>query len=410
MLALALILIVALATLLLYVVLQNYLLKRELEQADVGASQLDLLQRQTLALQKKLARQQFTGRLIRELPLLVEQLHNRVQARRIPEMLLQVLVRSFEPRQAVVLLRRGSADSEPDRRSQLVVTAIHPQGLVKPGTRIQMGQGELGYVAEAQLTMSREDFDRYASFAAQQIRTENLPGFEPTLAAPMVFGDETVGVVALSGSPYEGGNTKRSLRLIAQIGAVAFHNVTAYGKMKLTANVDGLTRIYNKRHLLGALGEQIYQAEQDLSTLSVFLFDIDNFKNYNDVNGHIAGDELLKELAGLVKDNVRDENIFGRFGGEEFLVILLGTSTREAMLAAENIRSLIAGHNFPFAARQPLGVLSISGGVATYPSDAQDSVSLLRTADEALYAAKDKGRNRVLPSQKKYICEGRVPV
>ena len=341
-----------------------------------------------------------------------EQLHSRVKARRIPGILLQVVIRTLEPRQAVVLLRRCSAESEPERAGRLTVAAVHPTtSFIKPGSQINIGEGDLGFVAEVQLTMSREDFERETSLSRQKIDGKAMPGFKPDLAAPMVFDEKTVGVIAISGSPYQGSVTKKAMWLIAQIGAVAMHNVTAYRQMKITADMDGLTRIYNKRHLVGALGERIYQAQKQLTNLSVFLFDIDHFKNYNDVNGHVAGDKLLKELAGLVKDNVREESIFGRFGGEEFLVILPGSSNTEALRVAEKLRTLIAQHDFDFsfAAKQPLGVLSISGGVATYPGDALDSTSLLKTADEALYAAKHQGRNRVLPPQNKYICESRPP-
>ena len=88
----------------------------------------------------------------------------------------------------------------------------------------------------------------------------------------------------------------------------------------------------------------------------MFLFDIDNFKNYNDTNGHLAGDKLLQELAGLVNDAVRKDDIFGRFGGEEFLLVLPHTNATQGMAAAEKIRSLLANHPFPFAEKQPLGL------------------------------------------------------
>ena len=388
--------------------LNRYIGLRGQLQAELQAahSEIDTLARQKADLLQGLERKEFLSRFVRELPLLTEQLHSRVSSRRIPGILLQVVIRSLEPRQALVLLRRRSAQSEPGRTGRLTTAAVHPtDSSIKPGLEVNIGEGELGFVAEAQLTMSREDFERETSLARPRIKGSNLPGFKPDLAAPMVFDETTLGVIAISGSPYQGSDAKKAMWLMAQIGAVALHNVDAYSQMKYTADVDGLTRIYNKRHLLGALGEQLYQAEKNLSNFSVFLFDIDNFKNYNDLNGHVAGDRLLKELAGLVKENIREESIFGRFGGEEFLLLLPGSPTPEALAVAEKMRSLIAEHDFAFAARQPLGVLSISGGVATYPTDAMDSTSLLRTADEALYAAKHLGRNRVLPAQKKYMCE-----
>jgi diguanylate cyclase (GGDEF)-like protein len=133
--------------------------------------------------------------------------------------------------------------------------------------------------------------------------------------------------------------------------------------------------------------------------LSVFLFDIDNFKNYNDSNGHLAGDKLLQELAGLVNDAVRKDDIFGRFGGEEFLLIMPHTNAYQALQAAEKIRGRLASHRFAFAERQPLKLVSISGGVAEYPLHGLDAAGLLHAADEALYDAKRSGRNRVLPAR-----------
>jgi diguanylate cyclase (GGDEF)-like protein len=131
----------------------------------------------------------------------------------------------------------------------------------------------------------------------------------------------------------------------------------------------------------------------------VFLFDIDNFKSYNDSNGHLAGDKLLQELAGLVSDSVRRDDIFGRFGGEEFLLVLPHTNASQAGAAAEKIRSLLADHPFPFREKQPLGRISVSGGIAEYPHHGLDAAGLLHAADEALYEAKRAGRNKVFTAR-----------
>jgi diguanylate cyclase (GGDEF)-like protein len=178
--------------------------------------------------------------------------------------------------------------------------------------------------------------------------------------------------------------------------------------MKITAEMDGLTRIYNKKHLEQTLNELVYRAacaaydqraagqSQPTQVLSVFLFDIDNFKHYNDTNGHLAGDKLLQELTGQINESVRKDDVFGRFGGEEFLLILPHTNVTQATAAAEKIRNLIAGHPFPFGDKQPLGRISVSGGVAEYPLHGLDAPGLLHAADEALYEAKRSGRNRVV--------------
>jgi diguanylate cyclase (GGDEF)-like protein len=177
--------------------------------------------------------------------------------------------------------------------------------------------------------------------------------------------------------------------------------------MRMSAEMDALTQTFNKRHMEQTLDDMIYRTacatydrrgrgdQGPAPRLSVVLFDIDHFKHYNDTNGHLAGDKLLFELARCVHGNIRKDEILGRFGGEEFLMILPGASLDDAVAVAEKIRTAIAGHPFPYAERQPLGVMSVSGGVAEYPQHGMDAASLLQAADAALYAAKRSGRNRM---------------
>jgi predicted signal transduction protein with EAL and GGDEF domain len=119
----------------------------------------------------------------------------------------------------------------------------------------------------------------------------------------------------------------------------------------------------------------------------------------------------LRRLARLVQGNVRQESLFGRFGGEEFLLVLPDADKTRGVAAAENLRQLIAEHRFEFGAHQPLGHISISGGVAACPEDGTDSNLLLRAADEALYAAKHSGRDRVKGYEARYLSgEAQEPV
>ena len=126
------------------------------------------------------------------------------------------------------------------------------------------------------------------------------------------------------------------------------------------------------------LGELILSAERDHDPLSVFLFDLDHFKHYNDANGHLAGDALLRDLTRLVKQHIRRDDVFGRFGGEEFVLALPHTAQSQALAVADKVRAVIAAHPFPYASAQPLGRVSVSGGVAEFPVDGKDSAALLR--------------------------------
>jgi diguanylate cyclase (GGDEF)-like protein len=320
--------------------------------------------------------------------------------------LLKIVSRVLKPRQAVVLLRRHKSESDPGRASRLIVAAASPaDGSVRAGHVVAFGEGAIGLVAQSQRAMDRRDFEAHWLHAGGA-RQGDLPGFDVDLAAPMVMGQETVGVLAVSGAPSNSSEAKDVLRLIAQVGALATHYVSAYTQVKVTADLDGLTGVYNKRQVTEVLAESLLRAHQQTGTLAVFLFDVDNFKHYNDTNGHAAGDQVLKQLARLVEDNVRKENTFGRFGGEEFLLVLPDTSPEQALIVAEKVRYLIAHHPFPFGEKQPLGSVTISGGIAAYPAHGLDSRALLEAADIGLYEAKRQGRNRVLSGRSRRLGSG----
>jgi len=378
-------------------------LSQATHRTDALERELALLRRAHLMLEQD---QQRLTHFLREFPLLTRDLHSEGQQRRIPNVLANVAMRSLHPGQAVVLLRRRPAENDPERANRLVVAAVTPEACpLKVGWEIAIGQGELGFAAETQRVMSRQDYDLDVGVARGRLRQQGLPGFEPDLVAPMIFEGETLGLIALSGCSRTSDDAKAALRLIAQTGAQAVHNAAAYNHMKTTADLDGLTGIFNKRQMTLTLAERLHEAEKSMRPLSIFLFDVDNFKNYNDLNGHVAGDQLLQMLARLVRENIRKTDIFGRFGGEEFLLVLPDTPLQRALTVAEKIRTAIATQELPGGARQPLRCVSVSGGVAQYPIDALDSARLLHAADCALYEAKRQGRNRVLRAACEYLSE-----
>jgi diguanylate cyclase (GGDEF)-like protein len=341
---------------------------------------------------------------VREFPHITNQLTNEADQRQIPRLLLYISLRCFNPWQAVVFLRRHRSETEPLRNQHLVVAAVARSGQgIELGQQIRFGQGLIGAAAETQRIFKNQKTERQASLVRDNSDPDKLLNFAADLVAPMVFRGETVGVIALSEMTQVSEAAIGTLRVICQMGALAVYNASAYGEMKTTAQLDGLTQLYNKSHITSILSEKICEAEERQTTLSVFMFDIDHFKNYNDTNGHDAGDKLLKELSKLIQENVRKDDYVGRFGGEEFLLVLPNTQKKQAGLAAENIRKRISNYPFAFANNQPLGFMSISGGVANYPKDGLDTMTLLRAADEALYQSKREGRNRTTLAEPRHV-------
>ena len=170
----------------------------------------------------------------------------------------------------------------------------------------------------------------------------------------------------------------------------------ANSRLAQLAVTDGLTGLYNHRHLHERLALEVERSARNGLPLSLLMIDVDHFKHYNDHHGHPAGDDVLRTVARLLTEGRRANDMVARYGGEEFSVILVDTAKFTAAKLAERIRDRVATHPFAFTERQPNGHLSISVGVASFPDDAADPDSLLKAADGALYAAKHAGRDCVV--------------
>lgn len=162
------------------------------------------------------------------------------------------------------------------------------------------------------------------------------------------------------------------------------------------STIDGLTETYNKRFFLDTLERELNRAQRYGRGVSLALFDIDHFKKINDRHGHLAGDYVLRELANLVNQNIRRQDILARYGGEEFAIILPEIDTPKAVLACEKLRSITESHPFVFGT-EPIPV-TISVGLYTFlrDHDTEATEAFIAKADSRLYAAKEAGRNCVV--------------
>jgi diguanylate cyclase (GGDEF)-like protein len=164
-------------------------------------------------------------------------------------------------------------------------------------------------------------------------------------------------------------------------------------KLERLANFDSLTELYNRRAILGKLRELIGLANRYKEDFSLSMLDIDHFKRVNDRYGHLTGDEVLEKIATLISRNVRDTDIVGRYGGEEFIIILPKTNLSSAWVVAERLRTIIEKTEMKYSAENVFAI-TVSQGLAGWERN-EDATSLISRADEALYKAKEKGRNRV---------------
>jgi diguanylate cyclase (GGDEF)-like protein len=165
--------------------------------------------------------------------------------------------------------------------------------------------------------------------------------------------------------------------------------------LKHLASRDGLTGLYNHRYFQEYLIFELYRSSQNKDTFSLLFLDLDYFKQYNDKNGHLKGDQLLQSFAGILKKSIQGTSFVARYGGEEFVLLLPSTSKTIACRVAEKIRRQVEAYPFKGRETQPQGKVTISIGISSFPDDGADRASLIQCADGAMYRAKKGGRNKV---------------
>ena len=333
------------------------------------------------------------------LPDVVRQLNSHMSQRNIPALLLSTVDQIFEPSHILVYSTRG--------KGELVLT--HAKGVsegVGTDRTIRFGEGRVGLVARHQMTMDRDDLQSDSLFLKIAHDRRDPFGVSLDLIAPMVHEGQTMGVICLAGVGRKQHDAKRMIKLVADLGSLAMSNSILFTRLENTANADSLTNLSTKRFLNLRLGALIHEAERAGAPLSAILFDIDHFKKFNDTYGHLAGDGILKTVASLLKSQLRGDDIAARYGGEEFVVVLPNTTKEDAARIAEKIRRAIEVHPFIVGGESTRPVtVTISGGVAAHLVDGTSSNEILGAADQALYLAKERGRNRIVQFRSRYLSD-----
>lgn len=175
---------------------------------------------------------------------------------------------------------------------------------------------------------------------------------------------------------------------------LALVDLIFFEKVQESAYKDELTGLFNYRYLKEHLPQELLRAERYRSMVSVMMFDIDDFKHYNDNHGHESGNQVLIQFAEILNDSVRGMDTVIRYGGEEFIILLPGTNKDGALVVYERIKKALKSTSIAHEENQPLGLFSASVGIATYPADAEDAGELIQNADNAMYVAKKSGKNQ----------------
>ena len=265
----------------------------------------------------------------------------------------------------------------------------------QPGERIPLEGTATELACRDRHAVYESDLKRQHSFWTWE--THWLQGIRSVVYLPLNVADHTIGSLILASrkpNAYSRSQIKLLEKVASQIAA-PIENAQLYARLEQKSRIDELTGLFNRRYFEERLKEELGRHSRYGDVFSLFMIDLDNFKAYNDVYGHPAGDILLGHIGRVMKSSVRSVDLAFRYGGDEFVVILPKTARDAAYVVAERVRSQIADE----MEKKAIAV-TCSIGLASYPSDGMLSGELVDVADTALYNAKRMGGNRIFLSSK----------
>jgi diguanylate cyclase (GGDEF)-like protein len=295
---------------------------------------------------------------------------------------------------------KGSLMIPEDNTSYLTIKAA--RGINKrllSEIKIKAGEGIAGWVFREGIPLMVDDIeknDRVLSKKRPKYRTGSF------ISIPLKIGEKTIGVLNVSDKLTGEVFSKDDMVLMksfASYASIALERSSYYnlvGHLRELSITDSLTGLFNRRYFEERFFEELHRSERHNLTFSLAMVDIDDFKVFNDSEGHLAGDEILKNIANIAKDCLRVSDVLARFGGEEFAVIMPQTDKDEAFLVAERIRKSIKEQIPKFWSKFPKDNITVTIGLATYPFDGKDRKELIRNSDKALYRGKMEGKDKTV--------------
>ncbi len=227
-------------------------------------------------------------------------------------------------------------------------------------------------------------------------------GVRSLMACPLIVEGKIVGILYVDDFIHRRFTSRESslFWLISSIAATTIEKARLLENAALMAITDELTGLYNHRYFVQRLSYETNRASRYDLSFALAMIDIDDFKHYNDTNGHLKGNDILRQLSALLIEQCREVDVIARYGGEEFSIIMPETAPNEAARMVDRLREAIAQHHFKPNGKHGGPRLTISAGVATYPKHSRSSHLLIEQADAALYEAKRLGKNRITIANK----------
>jgi diguanylate cyclase (GGDEF)-like protein len=286
------------------------------------------------------------------------------------------------------------APAEDSSEYTLVVGVGFPPDWVGK-VRIHADEGILGLALQKKMTASRMDRQSSSGRRSSRPSLEDM-GVAPDFVAPVFGISGTIGALVVAGCPFPLEEERINMVMLADLLSMALQNATHLDPSQDGRWVDPLTGVSNRIHFLQRFENEIRRTENYRQALALFMLDIDEFKKINDTHGHHAGDVVIKKMAEIVRKNTRGYDLVGRYGGDEFMVLITSTTREQAASFADLLREKISTTDIAIPGTEVPVRITVSGGLALFPTHGQSTTELFRAADEALYESKRQGRNRIL--------------
>lgn len=264
--------------------------------------------------------------------------------------------------------------------------------------RIKVGDGIAGTVAKTgePITLSLSEIAETDAI----LREINSPRTSSVVCVPLKSKGRVLGVIELvkdTGKDSLSEDERILLMTLADYAAIAIENAMYFKKVQELSIKDDVTSLYNSRHMHNVLDSELKRAKRYGKPLSLIFLDLDFFKNINDNYGHLIGSQLLREVAELLKKNLREIDVATRYGGDEFVLILPETDKEGALKVAYRLRNAMREHIFLKSEKIAVRITA-SFGVAAFPEDTDNKLDLIRLADQAMYRVKLRSRDDVEPA------------